>query len=179
MDRLTELLLAYGFQRFIFLRYKPIADHVRWKSENPDGDELKLFKDWMTCAKRQHPQLMLRVDCAATFLLRDMNPLAAKHAGIKGCVAGDRIISIAPDGTVYPCSQLVGNAHRLGNLAKDSFSAIWHESDRLNQYRHFRRSASFGDGVCGRCDASPFCGGCRIFAKDAIGSEALCPWFNH
>ena len=179
VDQLTELLMECGFRRLIFLRYKPIADRARWNRENPDGDDLRFFKDWLTHAKRQHPQLMLRNDCAATFLMRETDLVTAKQMGMKGCVAGDRILSIAPDGSVYPCSQLMGNAYRIGNLQSDSFSAIWHESDLLDQYRHFRQSLSFADGVCGKCKASPFCGGCRVFATDAVGSESFCPWSNH
>lgn len=54
---------------------------------------------------RSTPVLCSRVDCAATFLMKDMNPQRAVHAGINGCAAGGRILAIAPDkrhiGLVY------------------------------------------------------------------------------
>ena len=125
--KLTELLIECGFKRLIFLRYKPIADHDRWNSENPDGGDLEIFQNWLTHAKRQYPQVMLRVDCAAAFLMRHLDPLTAKRAGINGCTAGQRIISIAPDGCVYPCSQLVGHGYYAGDLKYDSFKAIWYD----------------------------------------------------
>jgi radical SAM protein with 4Fe4S-binding SPASM domain len=178
IDKLTELLLKHGFKRFIFLRYKPIADRERWNNENPSQEELSIFQNWLTQAKRQYPQLMLRIDCAAAFLMRDVNQQTAKYAGIRGCAAGERIISVMPDGSVYPCSQLVGHAYRAGNMATDSFKTIWHDSDVLNKYRNFRQSQSFLISVCGMCNANQFCGGCRIFAKDAIGGEPFCPLDN-
>jgi len=175
IDSLTELLLECGFKRLIFLRYKPIADHKRWNNENPCGEELKVFKNWLTRAKQQYPHLMLRIDCAAAFLMRDVEPLTAKHTGIRGCAAGERIVSIAPDGSVYPCSQLVGHAYTAGNLTKNSFKAIWRDSDVLNKYRNFRQNVFFMDSVCGKCTANPFCGGCRVFAKNTISGEPICP----
>lgn len=175
MDKLVELLLKCGYKRLIFLRYKPTADRGRWNNENPDAEELKLFKNWLTHTKHQYPQLMLRVDCASAFLMKDTNPLTALRAGIRGCAAGEQIISVAPDGSVYPCSQLVGHVHSAGNLTSDSFMTIWQESHVLNKYRHFRQSPSFVDSVCGQCDANSFCGGCRVFAKDILGSEPFCP----
>jgi radical SAM protein with 4Fe4S-binding SPASM domain len=175
IDKLFGLLLGCGFKRFIFLRYKPIADRARWDNENPTPEKLRFFKDWITSAKRQYPNLMLRVDCASSFFMKDISSLAAKRAGISGCVAGGRIISVAPDGTVYPCSQLVDQAHQAGNLTKDAFETIWHESVILNKYRYFRQHETFVGNVCGQCAANFFCGGCRVFAENTIGSEPRCP----
>lgn len=175
IGRLTELLLECGFKRLIFLRYKPIADQVRWNNENPNSDELKLFKNWLLQAKRRYPQIMFRIDCAFAFLMRDTDLSAAVYAGIKGCSAGERIISVAPDGSVYPCSQFAGHDYSAGNLMNDTFKNIWHESDVLNKYRNFRQNATFTDGVCGQCGINQFCGGCRVFAEDNIGNEPFCP----
>jgi len=175
IDKLTELLLECGFNRFIFLRYKPVSDRVRWNNENPGANELKSFKNWLIQTKHNYSQLMLRVDCASAFLMRDMDLPVAVYAGIKGCAAGERIISVAPDGSVYPCSQLVGHNYKAGNLINDTFKNIWQESDILSKYRNFRQKDDFIDGVCGQCGANHFCGGCRIFAKDAVGSEPFCP----
>jgi MoaA/NifB/PqqE/SkfB family radical SAM enzyme len=120
IEKLTEMLLAIGFKRLIFLRYKPVDDYARWNKENPNAEELIIFKKWLVQAKRRYPQVMLRIDCASAFLMRDMDPAAAIRAGIKGCVAAERIISIVPDGSVYPCSQLVGHICSAGNTISDS-----------------------------------------------------------
>ena len=175
INRLTELLLGCGFKRFIFLRYKPIPERTRWGNEKPGMKELRFFRDWLILAKRRYPFLMLRVDCASAFLMKGLSPLAATHAGIGGCVAGERIAAVAPDGSVYPCSQLVGQAYKAGNLTRDPFKMIWRESEILNRYRNFRQDKQFIDSECGQCNANRFCGGCRVFAMDTIGCEPHCP----
>jgi radical SAM protein with 4Fe4S-binding SPASM domain len=174
-EKILGILVKHGFGRVIFLRYKPISNDARWSAENPKPDELRSFQRWLVGAKRRYRELMLRIDCAASFMIRDAVPTDALHRGIKGCTAGDRIISVAPDGSMFPCSQLVGRPFFAGNLAKDAFETIWHESDVLDKYRNFRKSESFSGSVCGKCSAMPFCGGCRVFADDSIGGEPFCP----
>ena len=175
IDTIMELLSSCEFDRLIFLRYKPIDDRIRWNNENPCADELTLFQDRISRAKQQNPRLMLRVDCAAAFLMRDVDPVVAKRSGLRGCTAGERIISIAPDGTVYPCSQLVGDSFRAGNLMSDPFETIWQNSGILNKLRDFRQTPSFADSACGKCYANALCGGCRVFLPDSTGGETVCP----
>jgi radical SAM protein with 4Fe4S-binding SPASM domain len=175
VEKVLELLLQHGFERVIFLRYKPTSDSTRWNAENPQPEELRAFRHWLNDAKPRYRGLILRIDCAASFLMRDVSPTDAAYSGMKGCTAGDRIISVAPDGSVFPCSQLVGASFYAGNLARDPFETIWHESNMLDRYRNFRQNASFKGGVCGICNAMLSCGGCRVFADDNIGSEPVCP----
>jgi len=94
---------------------------------------------------------------------------------LSGCVAGERIAAVAPDGSVYPCSQLVGQAYKAGNLTRDSLKMIWRESEIFNRYRNFRQNKQFMDSEYGQCNANRFCGGCRVFAKDTNGCEPHCP----
>ena len=175
MDKILESLLQCGFKRIIFLRYKPIANKQRWASENPGAHELEFFRNWLTEATRRHKQIMFRVDCAASFLMKAENPTDAMRHGVKGCSAGERILSIAPDGSAYPCSQLFGHRLSAGNLLAQSFESIWGASETLNSYRRFRQNPSFKNGVCGRCEAADICGGCRVYSEDFIGSEPACP----
>ena len=175
VEKILGLLIKYGFERVIFLRYKPTTDFVRWNAENPQPDEMRAFRLWLTKTKPLYQGLMLRIDCAASFLMRDVITADAIYSGINGCTAGNRIVAVAPDGSVFPCSQLVGNPFYAGNLVSDSFEKIWHESDVLDRYRNFRQHVSLSGGVCGKCNALLSCGGCRVFADDSIGSEPLCP----
>ena len=175
LHQLVELLVSCGFQRIIFLRYKPTHNATRWQNENPNKETLQIFEEGLFHIKRTYPQLMVRLDCAAAFLMKGLDEDIALQSGIKGCVAGDRILSVSPDGSVYPCSQLVGADFCAGNIAHNSFEKIWRYSDVLNRYRKYRHSASFINSVCGKCVAKDFCGGCRIFANDSLGGESICP----
>jgi radical SAM protein with 4Fe4S-binding SPASM domain len=173
-DRILELLLGCGLKRIIFLRYKPMGNKARFESENPSPPELREFSSWLLNAKRQNPEVMSRVDCAAVFTMRDLDPLRAARSGIRGCVAGDRIMFAAPDGSVYPCSQLAMPEFRAGNLLSDSFSDIWHSAP-IARTRRFKESEAYMKSVCGSCPAGPFCGGCRVFGEGGFGAEPVCP----
>ncbi len=175
LDRIVEILINTGIKQYTLLRYKPPGNRQRWLQEKPDKAALLLLEEKLSLLQEKNPELLSRIDCALSFLERRLNPHTALRSGIRGCVAFDRILSIAPDGSVYPCSQLVGAAFNAGNLLNDDFETIWNESTAARRYRHFRDSRSFLEGSCGKCKARAFCGGCRIFAHDAVGSDPGCP----
>ena len=176
LHKLVELLTSCGFQRLIFLRYKPIQDRTRWHNENPDKEALRRFEDDLIQIKSRYPRLAIRLDCGSAFLMKGVSRDIAIKAGIKGCVAGNGILSVSPDGSVYPCSQLVGEKYYAGNLTQNSLGIIWRKSDVLNRYRKVRQSASFISSVCGQCAFKDHCGGCRVFAEDTLGGESSCPF---
>ncbi|MGI9863028.1 SPASM domain-containing protein [Moorella naiadis] len=122
-----------------------------------------------------YPYIRFRVDCGLAFLQRKLPSQKAMHAGVKGCTAADRILAMAPDGTLFPCSQLVGDELSAGNLLADDFASVWTNSSILKRYRNFRKSKVLKDSHCGHCAARLHCGGCRLFAADALGADPGCP----
>ncbi len=90
--------------------------------------------------------------------LRDPRDQAAGGAvPVGGCAAGFSGITIAPDGTLYPCRRL---PIPVGNLRTDSFREVWAASPVLNDLRDKSRYR----GRCGRCDRWDVCRGCRAIA---------------
>lgn len=174
-DKIIDILLQCGFERYTLLRYKPPINIKRWLQEKPDRNDLYFFEGKLKSMQEMHPDISFRIDCALSFLQRGLSQQTALYSGIRGCVAGERIISVTPDGSVYPCSQLVGDIFKAGNLLNDDFESMWYKSKVLKKYRGFRRTKSFKSGDCGKCRVKEFCGGCRVFADDAIGSDAGCP----
>lgn len=175
LDRIMEILISGGFKRYTLLRYKPPVNVKRWLQEKPDKPDLYLLEKKLTMMQEKYPDIVFRIDCALSFLERRLNPQTALSSGIRGCVAFDRIMSIAPDGSVYPCSQLVGDKFKAGNLLDEDFASIWDQSKIAKRYRNFRNYQSFKNGRCGKCQAKAFCGGCRVFAEDAVGADPGCP----
>ena len=174
-DRIVELLSTVGFKRITLLRYKPPGDINRWMKEKPDEEDLLEFERKLLKVVGTYPQIQFRVDCGLTFLERKLPSQKAVQFGIRGCTAGDRILSIAPDGSVFPCSQLVGDQFHAGNLLEDNLKNIWINSNVLRKYRKFRCSKPFKAGQCGQCAAKTHCGGCRVFADDTLGADPGCP----
>ncbi len=175
LDRILERLTSIGFKNYTFIRYKPPVDVKRWLQEKPDSRDLFLLEEKLTWLQKKYPDAVLRIDCALSFLERRLIPRKALFSGIRGCVAFDRIMAVAPDGSVYPCSQLVGDKFRGGDLLNEDFDSIWHENELIARYRDFRNLQGFRFGGCWKCQAKAFCGGCRVFAEDSIGPDPGCP----
>lgn len=174
-DRIIELLSMIGFKRITLLRFKPPGGIGRWIKEKPDEDALLAFERKFSKTVDTYPQIQFRLDCGLAFLERKLPSQKAAYYGIRGCSAADRILSIAPDGSLFPCSQLVGNRFYAGNLLVDDLKSIWSNSKVLKRYRKFRNKKAFKNSQCGQCTANIHCGGCRVFAEDALGADPGCP----
>ncbi len=174
-ESIIEELSRAGFKRITLLRYKPAGDRNRWVQEKPASDELLSLEEKLGITVDTYSHIQFRVDCGLAFLERHLPPEQAGYHGIRGCSAAERILSIAPDGSVYPCSQLVGPKFRAGHLPTDEFQDIWRNSEILRRYRKFRTHKGFKKSQCGQCMAKSQCGGCRVFAPDALGADPGCP----
>lgn len=175
LEDLIKTLVDVGFNRIILLRYKPPYSKERWKAENPAKFQMKILHEKINNIIKQNPHLNIRVDCALSFVQRNLPKELAAKLGIKGCVAAYRILAVAPDGSGYPCSQLVHPEFHAGNLLETGLKILWDESTILRKYRSFRTKKSFTHSWCGVCLAKASCGGCRVFAADGLGGDPGCP----
>ena len=174
-EEVLSALAPAGLRQVTLLRYKPPANVERWLREKPSTETLRAFEVDLPGVLARHPDLSLRVDCALSFLQRRVGPAAALAAGVRGCVAGQRILALAPAGSAFPCSQLVHPAQRAGSALEDDLERLWSASPVLRRYRLFRDNPEFCRTACGVCTARDHCGGWRVFAADAWGAEPECP----
>ena len=174
-EHLLTPLRQAGFTRLVLLRYKPPADVARWRQESPREYEIQAFEQRLPAMLAAAPEMTVRLDCALSFLQRHVAPAEALTAGVRGCVAADRILALAPDGSMYPCSQLVHPRCCAGNLLTGDYQVIWAKAPVLKRYRNVRAHRAFRTSWCGICRANAQCGGCRVFAQDGIGGEPACP----
>lgn len=175
LENLTKILIDIGFNRIIFLRYKPTNSIKRWREESPGREQLNELHKKLNNIIIKNPILNIRVDCALSFVQRYLPKKLVERFGIKGCVAASRILAIAPDGSVYPCSQLVHPNCYAGNLLESDPELLWNQSQALRKYRSFRVKKTFTHSWCGVCMAKDSCGGCRVFTRDGIGQDIGCP----
>jgi MoaA/NifB/PqqE/SkfB family radical SAM enzyme len=63
------------------------------------------------------------VDASLTFLLTDAAPDQLYRAGIWGCCAARKFVTILQDGSVLPCSHV-----RRFDVGDGDFMRAWHES---------------------------------------------------
>ena len=173
--KLLELLQQAGLTNVTLLRYKPPADVAEWRRAKPPVQALREFESQLPEVLRGHPQITLRLDCALSFFQRHLAPVQALAQGLRGCVAGDRLLALTPDGSAFPCSQLVHPRFCVGNLLRDPLEQLWTQSPILRRYRRFRTNGAFQATACGLCAAKDHCGGCRALAADGWGAEPECP----
>jgi radical SAM protein with 4Fe4S-binding SPASM domain len=84
-----------------------------------------------------------------------------------GCSAGDKVLYLDNDGTVYPCQFL--RDEPLGNVLDRRLSDIW--SDKSNRLiGMLRNKREHLSGRCGSCSYKEMCGGCRARGKANSGS---------
>lgn len=174
-DQIVKMLATAGLKRITLLRYKPPVNLKRWAQERPDECTLLDFEQKLADTVDAYPHIQFRVDCGLSFLERKLLSQMAEANGIRGCTAANRILSIAPNGSIFPCSQLVGQALSAGNLLNDDLKSIWINSEILQRYRGFRTKKPFKSSECGHCSAKLQCGGCRVFAEDGLGGDPGCP----
>jgi len=174
-ETLLAALRRAGFPRVTLLRYKPPADVARWRRETLLPYEMQEFEQRLPELLATVPEMTARLDCALGFLQRRVAPADALAAGVRGCVAADRILALGPDGGMYPCSQLAHPRFRAGDILADDPAALWADSPLLKRFRYFREKHAYRLSACGVCRAKAHCGGCRVFAHDVYGAEPACP----
>lgn len=174
-EDIVKSLVEIGFRRIVLLRYKPHSNEKRWLQENVSPGEFKAFEPYLEDILRQYSNVKFRYDCALSFLQRKVDPESARKAGVRGCVAADRILAIGPDGSIYPCSQLVAEDIKTGNILEDDLSELIKTSKRLKKYRNYRNKAVFRSSICGICEAREHCGGCRVFSNNRKEEDIGCP----
>lgn len=174
--QIIALLYDSGLRRITLLRYKPPPTIIRWKKENPKKEVLQRLPYLLTLLPNKFQGLQFRLDCASTFLHNHVDVNRAEREGLRGCIAGSRILALAPDASIYPCSQLVSPQHRVGDVLNDSLEVLWESSPVMKKYRTFRKKKSYRETWCGLCKAKEFCGGCRVFAFNSLGGEPNCPF---
>lgn len=92
-------------------------------------------------------------------------PARAPHPDDLSCSAGFNMLSISPNGTMYPCLQLL---LPLGNVRERSLNDMWKDSNPA--LASYRAIISQDIAVCGTCSLTPYCQRCPGLALLEDGS---------
>lgn len=95
---------------------------------------------------------------------------------IAGCPVGHTLLSISPNGDIYPCVALNASRFMVGNALKDNLESIWHDSPLLKELREIKSRVN---AQCKSCERLDYCrAGCRGIAyslfNDLWESDKTC-----
>lgn len=118
---------------------------------------------------KRNGKLEVTIDCSSvsnlckTLTLEEQNKI---HSA--GCPAGHTLISIAPNGDMYPCVALTNDKYKIGNILTDDLENVWNESEILRNLRGIKNHV---EGKCKNCPKLDVCrAGCRGIA-DSLSSK--------
>ncbi|MCG2718312.1 MAG: radical SAM protein [Nanoarchaeota archaeon] len=87
---------------------------------------------------------------------------------IAGCPMGHTLLSISPNGDIYPCVALSSQEFKVGNALKDDLKSMWKDNNVLKELRLVKSKVQ---GICKGCDRLDHCrGGCRGIAYSLYGN---------
>ncbi|MBI4447778.1 radical SAM protein [Candidatus Woesearchaeota archaeon] len=134
-----------------------------FKELSADYEDYGKLIEKVCCRKNENPNIT--IDCGSVsnlqYTLRDNELNSIPTAG---CPVGHRLITILPNGDIYPCAALLHKEFKLGNALKDSIKKIWNNNQQLKELRLVKSKVG---GRCKSCDRLDFCrGGCRGIAYD-------------
>ena len=104
----------------------------------------------------------ITIDASLTFLLAQHSPQALYHAGVWGCSAARKFVTVTQDGDVLPCSHV-----RWSDVSGGDVMYAWHESAVLARFRALEDVIR---GPCRACNTLSLCRGCPAVAM-AFGGE--------
>jgi len=119
----------------------------------------------------QHPTTRITIDASLTFLLTDHPPQTLYRAGVWGCSAARRFVTVTQDGDVLPCSHV-----RWSDVGDGDVMRAWRESSVLAR---FRALEDLMRGPCRACNHLSLCRGCpavvMAFGGEFGDSDPHCP----
>lgn len=169
LEATFELAQSKGAWSVNILRPKSAEQDPGWLSENMPGpaDNRHLQKILLRWQRRG--RFLLQTDSSLSFL-RSGSVKDFERAGVSGCSAGRRMLSIQVDGSFAPCSHMPWT-DPAGGLIQN-----WHQSQHLQA---FREAEEHLQGQCKSCKLKAVCRGCRAIAwqhsGDFYGADTECP----
>lgn len=158
-----------GAIQIVFLRPKPgFASADAGLHMEPTVEQWRWVRGVLMRLCRRHRDLRIQVDCASSHLFSGRSAHELRARGVFGCVAGQRILAIKPNGDVYPCSHLSYEPFKAGNIFTQSIQQIWEQSASCQHFRRYRNNVG---GTCGSCSHLSHCGGCPAISYGR--------WLNH
>ncbi|MBU1031054.1 MAG: radical SAM protein [Nanoarchaeota archaeon] len=126
---------------------------------------------------RENINPCITIDCGSVSNLHyTLKNEEIKKIPVAGCPAGHTLLSISPNGDIFPCVALSKEKHKIGNALHDDLKKIWVENNTLRELREIKKRVT---GKCKTCDRLNHCrAGCRGIVEslynDLWASDITC-----
>ncbi|HPQ68916.1 MAG TPA: radical SAM protein [bacterium] len=166
-------LVAYAARRQVkqieLLRFKP-AGRARehYDEMKPTHEQLdSLYPRLVKLMKKHKVRLLADCSLAPMIYLHRPDPQKLDLLGVTGCLGGNMLMSVTPDGVPAPCSFARGDKRDASTVGQ------WWSDDDV--FRVFRRWNEQAPEPCRSCDYLKLChGGCHVVAEHVTG-DACAP----
>lgn len=168
LEAFMDFLEENGFDGLTIIKLKQgHLDLETFQKQVPDYDK---YAEVIDKVCRRNGNLEVTIDCSSvanlckTLTLEEQNKI---HSA--GCPAGHSLISIAPNGDMFPCAALTNEKYKIGNILTDDLEKVWNESPLLKNLRGIKNKI---EGKCKTCSKLDVCrGGCRGIADSLSGKQ--------
>jgi radical SAM protein with 4Fe4S-binding SPASM domain len=176
LEPVIRLGQRIGADTVNLLRPKPPTTGGDWlEQESPTGTDYRkvqaVIQRFRLSSREARPETRLTLDASLTFLLADRPPHALYRAGVWGCSAARKFVTVTQDGDVLPCSHV-----RWSDVGDGDVMGAWRESAILAR---FRTLEDVMRGPCRACGALSLCRGCpavvMAFGAEFGDSDPHCP----
>ena len=168
LEEFMDFLEKNNFDGLTIIKIKQgYLDLKTFKEQVPEYNNYANLIDKI-CKRKGN--LEVTIDCSSvsnlckTLTLEEQNKI---HSA--GCPAGHTLISIAPNGDIYPCAALTNNKYKIGNILTDDLEKVWNENEILRKLRGIKNNVR---GKCNNCPKLDVCrAGCRGIADSLSGRQ--------
>ena len=170
LQDLFQFAQAQGAAMVNLIRPKAAQSDPHWLAQHqPDATAHRHLQQLLTHWQRK-ANFALMTDTSYTFL-REGSIAQWLAAGVSGCSAGRRMLSVQVDGTYSPCSHLPERFQHHGSLQK-----VWQQGPGVEAFRQLEDTL---EGACGQCAYKSVCRGCRAVVlsegRSFFGADHQCP----
>lgn len=175
LEAIIRLGQRMGAATVNLLRPKPPTTGGDWlERESPtaaDYRQVRRILRRFRATNNQSPATRITIDASLTFLLTDRSPQALYRAGVWGCSAARKFVTVTQDGDVLPCSHV-----RWSDVGEGEVMRAWRRSAI---FARFRALEDVMRGPCRACSYLSLCRGCpavvMAFGGDFADSDPHCP----
>ncbi|MBU2441362.1 MAG: radical SAM protein, partial [Nanoarchaeota archaeon] len=139
----------------------------KFKELLPDYVEYSNLINELCNRKNENP--CVTIDCGSVSNLQSvLKKDELDKVPVAGCPVAHTLLSISPNGDIYPCVALSTSEFKIGNALQDNLYDLWEQNKVLCTLRLMKSKIT---GQCQSCDRLDRCrGGCRGIAKSLYSS---------